>query len=223
MMASIVRRMIRVVYLIFFLSMSANSSGIMDFLQCRLCETVKLEGRISDCNCEYTAANHAVSHVFGPLLSNLTSSAFFRYFRVDLERPCPFWQEEGSCIMEGCSVCTCDESEEGFPRTWLDEANLIPTETTTTVHATHKTEYFTKEAGEIKIDDSDIAKGETFVSSSPGHYGWISTPSSVYGFEPGTGTSHPQSPPSLFATFTPTFTSSFEGSICLSQLIKRIQ
>lgn len=44
---------------------------------------------------------------------------FFRYFRVDLERPCPYWQEDGQCAMEGCSVCTCDDAE--IPRTWLDQ------------------------------------------------------------------------------------------------------
>lgn len=37
---------------------------------------------------------------------------FFRYFYVDLDGPCPFWHnEDGVCMMEGCSVCTCDEKE----------------------------------------------------------------------------------------------------------------
>lgn len=47
--------------------------------------------------------------------------AFFRYFKVDLGRPCPYWKEDGQCVMEGCSVCTCDESE--VPKAWLKQTS----------------------------------------------------------------------------------------------------
>lgn len=43
---------------------------------------------------------------------------FFRYFKVDLESPCPYWPTVGQCVMEGCSVCTCDEDE--IPKPWLE-------------------------------------------------------------------------------------------------------
>jgi len=36
---------------------------------------------------------------------------------VDLERPCPFWKEEGQCVFEGCAVCTCEEGE--IPHAWM--------------------------------------------------------------------------------------------------------
>ncbi|RYG68182.1 hypothetical protein EON64_05760 [archaeon] len=42
---------------------------------------------------------------------------FFRYFLVDLEKPCPFWNEFGQCAMEACTVCTCDEKE--VPSAWI--------------------------------------------------------------------------------------------------------
>ena len=51
------------------------------------------------------------------LILLLLFSPFYRYFRVDLERPCPFWKEDGQCAYEGCSVCTCDETE--IPRAWI--------------------------------------------------------------------------------------------------------
>ena len=54
--------------------------------------------------------------IYHCMMANI--STFFRYFRVDLERSCPFWQEDGSCMMEGCSVCVCDDNE--IPRSWLD-------------------------------------------------------------------------------------------------------
>jgi hypothetical protein len=45
---------------------------------------------------------------------------FFRYFRVNMEQSCPFWQEEGQCHMEKCSVCACNDDE--IPKNWLQTA-----------------------------------------------------------------------------------------------------
>ena len=36
---------------------------------------------------------------------------YFRYFRVDFEKNCPFWSEYGQCNSESCSVCACDDGE----------------------------------------------------------------------------------------------------------------
>lgn len=47
--------------------------------------------------------------------------SFFRYFWVDLEKKCPFWDEEGKCFMEACSVCACDENE--LPFEWAKPAS----------------------------------------------------------------------------------------------------
>jgi hypothetical protein len=44
-------------------------------------------------------------------------SPYYRYFRVNLVRPCPFWKENGQCLYEDCSVCTCEEDE--IPRAWI--------------------------------------------------------------------------------------------------------
>ena len=98
---------------------SKQPNAIRAFLQCRLCDSVKLEGLISDVTgCDFASVNEAVTLFYSPLLQSITTSTFFRYFKVDLEKPCPFWHEDGQCMMEGCSVCTCDERE--VPQNWLD-------------------------------------------------------------------------------------------------------
>lgn len=101
---------------------TAQASFVKEILQNSLCCSIDLDdaGPISDCNCDFGSVNHAVTNFFNPLLGNLTKTIFFRYFRVDLEKPCPFWQEEGSCMMESCSVCACDEGE--VPRNWMTES-----------------------------------------------------------------------------------------------------
>ena len=47
--------------------------------------------------------------------------SFFRFFWVDLEKKCPFWDEEGKCFMEACSVCACDEKD--LPFEWAKTAD----------------------------------------------------------------------------------------------------
>lgn len=41
---------------------------------------------------------------------------YFRYFKVDLLRPCPFWPDDGECEKEDCAVCECDPNE--VPACW---------------------------------------------------------------------------------------------------------
>ena len=88
---------------------------------CGLCrqDMLKVNSVVSDCNCDFNSVNVAVKSFFSVILQRLTSTTYFRYFRVDLESPCPFWNEFGQCNMEGCSVCECDERE--IPKTWMDD------------------------------------------------------------------------------------------------------
>lgn len=96
---------------------------IFNFMQlCGLCQKdniIQFNGLVSDCNCDFNSVNYAVKSYFSLILEKLTSTTYFRYFRVDLDSSCPFWNEFGQCNMEGCSVCECDERE--IPKTWLDD------------------------------------------------------------------------------------------------------
>jgi len=61
-------------------------------------------------------------------LHELVETPFFKYFRVDLYRECPFWQENGFCKNEECGITTVDESE--IPARWraaeLSKLELSP-------------------------------------------------------------------------------------------------
>ena len=54
-----------------------------------------------------------------PLLRDVTSTAYFRYFKVNLFCDCPLWPEDGMCALEACSVCECEDSE--VPPVWRKE------------------------------------------------------------------------------------------------------
>lgn len=75
---------------------------------------------IPDCTCRHETVQQAVTSFISPLLSKIATTTFFRYFFVELERPCPFWKENGLCMMEACSVCTCPDEE--VPKAWIESS-----------------------------------------------------------------------------------------------------
>jgi hypothetical protein len=160
-----------IVLLLHLVQVGSENHPLLQALQCRLCETVTLDGPISDCSCDFASVNKAVTKFYQPLLANLTSKTFFRYFRVDLERPCPFWHEDGQCVMEGCSVCTCEENE--VPKSWIEEqASLL---------------YYSslgngkgKDGKDDTNDDDDDGSLSAVAPRGRGgsDFGWISSPAS---------------------------------------------
>uniref|UniRef100_A0A7R9U445 Uncharacterized protein n=1 Tax=Pinguiococcus pyrenoidosus TaxID=172671 RepID=A0A7R9U445_9STRA len=82
-------------------------------------------GAVSDSLCDFPTVNRANDDFFLPLFRNLTHTTFFKYFRVNLEKGCQFWEEDGMCSVRDCSVCECDPEE--VPPVWQqqDESNAV--------------------------------------------------------------------------------------------------
>lgn len=73
----------------------------------------KYTGIVEDCCCDYETVDSLNADVLHPLLQELVTTPFFRYFKVKLWCDCPFWPDDGMCKLRDCSVCECPESE--FP------------------------------------------------------------------------------------------------------------
>lgn len=70
-----------------------------------------LEGPLEDCCCEAaTIDEHALSLV-DALESLVKESAYFRIFLVDLNRRCPYWADDGTCVNRNCAVCPSEDRE----------------------------------------------------------------------------------------------------------------
>ena len=41
-----------------------------------------------------------------------------RYFKVNLYCDCPFWPDDGMCMLRDCGVCECEPDE--VPAPWKD-------------------------------------------------------------------------------------------------------
>lgn len=81
---------------------------------CRCSEDSRIRtGIVEDCCCDYETVDSVNGAVLYPLLQELVTTPFFRYFKVKLWCDCPFWPDDGMCRLRDCSVCECPESE--FP------------------------------------------------------------------------------------------------------------
>ncbi|KAI9140056.1 endoplasmic reticulum Oxidoreductin 1-domain-containing protein [Paraphysoderma sedebokerense] len=68
------------------------------------------KGLITDSGCEYGTVEK-VNAALLPKLSHLVKTPFFRYVKIDLEKSCPYWKDDGMCMMRDCTVEVMDEGE----------------------------------------------------------------------------------------------------------------
>ncbi|CAM9484266.1 unnamed protein product [Phaeothamnion confervicola] len=88
-------------------------------LECNVCKTSKLTGTVDDCCIDFSTVDEATQNFFLPVLTSLQKKTFFKFFKVNLEKQCPFWEEDGQCFLRDCSVCECDPQT--IPQPWLEE------------------------------------------------------------------------------------------------------
>lgn len=75
----------------------------------------KPTGPIETTLCDFETVEGVNNKLFGQL-ADLVKTPFFKYFKADLYRDCPFWEDAGHCMMRECGVTSVDESE--VPETW---------------------------------------------------------------------------------------------------------
>ena len=56
-----------------------------------------------------------------PKLQQLVETDFFRYFKADLGKPCPFWNENAKCNNKQCAVSRLDRKQEELDQMWRDQ------------------------------------------------------------------------------------------------------
>jgi hypothetical protein len=62
-------------------------------------------GQIHDACCDYeTVEKRLNTPKFYQTLRELVETNYFRYYKVDLYRDCPFWNENGLCMNKACGV-----------------------------------------------------------------------------------------------------------------------
>ena len=54
-----------------------------------------------------------------PILNSLSETPYFRTYKVNLERECPFWAQQRFCNNGPCTVCECEDND--IPLFWKDQ------------------------------------------------------------------------------------------------------
>lgn len=88
------------------------------------------KGQIEDACCDYETVEKTLNTPrFYQTLVDLVKTNYFRYYKVDLFKDCPFWVENGLCMNRACSVEKANESEvpEEYRSSYLSSVSTADT------------------------------------------------------------------------------------------------
>uniref|UniRef100_A0A8D0GLU4 ERO1-like protein alpha n=1 Tax=Sphenodon punctatus TaxID=8508 RepID=A0A8D0GLU4_SPHPU len=71
----------------------------------------RVTGHLDDCTCDVETIDAFNNKKLFPRLQTLLESDYFRYYQVNLNKPCPFWNESSHCGMRDCAVKPCPTNE----------------------------------------------------------------------------------------------------------------
>ncbi|XP_045183608.2 ERO1-like protein alpha isoform X4 [Mercenaria mercenaria] len=71
----------------------------------------KLQGEVDDCSCKVESLDSLNNRMIYPRMKSLLSKDYFRYFKVNLNKECPFWADDSRCAMRNCAVNVCSEEQ----------------------------------------------------------------------------------------------------------------
>uniref|UniRef100_A0A1B6FD23 Uncharacterized protein n=1 Tax=Cuerna arida TaxID=1464854 RepID=A0A1B6FD23_9HEMI len=67
----------------------------------------QLKGQVGDCSCSVDTVDHFNNVKVYPRMASLITKEYFRFYKVNLKKDCPFWSDNSRCAMRYCSVEHC--------------------------------------------------------------------------------------------------------------------
>lgn len=71
----------------------------------------QLQGSIDDCSCNVDTVDYFNNNKIYPRLKSLLDKDYFRFYKVNLRKGCPFWVDDSKCALKSCQVSTWDEED----------------------------------------------------------------------------------------------------------------
>lgn len=71
----------------------------------------QLKGSVDDCSCSIDTVDFFNNNKIYPRLKSLLVRDYFRFYKVNLKKDCPFWTDDSRCAMRSCHVSTCEEKD----------------------------------------------------------------------------------------------------------------
>ncbi|XP_034536913.1 ERO1-like protein alpha [Notolabrus celidotus] len=92
-----------VVSLLLLLLLGSRSADSRCFCQ--------VTGDLDDCTCDVETIDSFNNQQLFPQLKKLLESDYFRFYKVNLNKPCPFWKASSHCGLKDCAVKPCEPNE----------------------------------------------------------------------------------------------------------------
>ncbi|MEQ2210695.1 hypothetical protein XENOCAPTIV_017819, partial [Xenoophorus captivus] len=83
--------------------------------KCYSGSTEKVTGELDDCACDVETIDGFNNEQLFPKLQTLLESDYFRFYKVNLNKPCPFWTANSHCGLRDCAVKPCSPVNEESP------------------------------------------------------------------------------------------------------------
>ncbi|KAM7424620.1 hypothetical protein PAMA_000804 [Pampus argenteus] len=71
----------------------------------------QVTGELDDCACDVETIDGFNNDQLFPKLQTLLESDYFRFYKVNLNKPCPFWKAGNHCGLKDCAVQPCSPNE----------------------------------------------------------------------------------------------------------------
>ncbi|XP_018583314.2 ERO1-like protein alpha isoform X1 [Scleropages formosus] len=71
----------------------------------------QVTGHIDDCTCDVETIDAFNNQKLFPKLQKLLQSDYFRFYKVNLNKPCPFWTDQSHCGLRDCAVKPCEPDD----------------------------------------------------------------------------------------------------------------
>lgn len=84
----------------------------------------QLKGVIDDCSCSVETLDSFNNLRLYPRLNSLLQYDYFRYWKVNLNKECPFWEDDSKCAIRYCSVKPCTDQEDPENGSQGEESNV---------------------------------------------------------------------------------------------------
>ncbi|OZC12517.1 endoplasmic oxidoreductin-1 family protein [Onchocerca flexuosa] len=66
-------------------------------------------GLIDDCRCTAESIDDFNNYEVFPILQQLLTRDFFKFYKVNMEKECPFWPDDRMCMSKECGIGYCDD------------------------------------------------------------------------------------------------------------------
>uniref|UniRef100_A0A7E4V6L6 Endoplasmic oxidoreductin n=1 Tax=Panagrellus redivivus TaxID=6233 RepID=A0A7E4V6L6_PANRE len=89
----------------------------------------KYDEAVESCPCSGNSIDKFNNEKVFPVLQRLLQKDFFKFYKVNMESPCPFWQDNRACASRHCGIEHCDDE---VPAALRRPAAILSSESTST-------------------------------------------------------------------------------------------